>query len=278
MQASSRAIIVVLSLFFLGITASCKQPAQTAVAKADTLDYVYKTITNKLPDCKGEDAWRCTILQIKYPVFADSSALNDSLQRAISIFFKYNFANIEDFASNYAVESIKLSANPDPGLAPLEHIKRAIKVIKQGGGLLAIRVDDYQAGRKPLAKDFIDSYYFNWDSRKNTSISLKDILTPNYLAKLNAAAEPVFRKQEGLNDTVDLSSIKQPDGRPFYKFANGKFTVYEDRFSITPAGLKFRYNAFDAKAYDAGPCEVLVPYSKIKSILRPNTVVSQYVK
>ena len=47
---------------------------------------------------------------------------------------------------------------------------------------------------------------------------------------------------------------------------------------ITPTGLSFLYNEYEIKSYAEGQTTLFIPYTQIKSLLRPKTVVSQYLK
>jgi hypothetical protein len=49
-------------------------------------------------------------------------------------------------------------------------------------------------------------------------------------------------------------------------------------FSVTPIGIKFLYNQYEIKPYAAGITELFIPYAQIKSLLRPNSVVTQFIK
>ena len=51
-----------------------------------------------------------------------------------------------------------------------------------------------------------------------------------------------------------------------------------DNFLVTPVGIRFLYNEYEIKSYAEGQTELLIPYNKIKSLLRPQSVVSQYLK
>jgi hypothetical protein len=85
---------------------------------------------------------------------------------------------------------------------------------------------------------------------------------------LTTIGEKIFRLQEKLSDTGSLSN---------YIFEHGKFTL-TNNFLITPIGIHFLYNEYAVRAHSDGPTELLIPYIQIKPLLRPNTVISQYIK
>ena len=115
----------------------------------------------------------------------------------------------------------------------------------------------------------LSDFYINFDVKSNHRIFLKDILIKNYKTNLDKIGDTIFRKEEKLSDNTSLKEQ--------YKFKDGVFTLY-DNFLITPTGLKFLYNPMDIKPLNAGQTVVFIPYSKIKSLLLPHTVISQYIK
>jgi len=71
-----------------------------------------------------------------------------------------------------------------------------------------------------------------------------------------------------LPDTGSLSN---------YTFENDIFSL-SSNFKITPNGLDFFYDNYQIAPYAEGPIDLLIPYQSIKHLLRPNTVISQYIK
>jgi len=113
------------------------------------------------------------------------------------------------------------------------------------------------------------SFFFNWNTKARKSIELADILKKGYQDSLNKVAESIFRKNEKITDSASLALD--------YFFKDNKFTL-NNNFLITPVGIRFLYNQYEIKPYAAGQTNLLIPYAKIKSLLLPHTVVSQYIK
>ncbi len=113
------------------------------------------------------------------------------------------------------------------------------------------------------------AHFINWNSHANKKITLSDIFVKGYREPLDKIAEKIFRKDEKLSDTATLADD--------YFFENNKFRLNEN-FMITPLGIRFLYNEYEIKPYSAGQTNLVIPYIRIKSLLRPHTVVSQYIK
>jgi hypothetical protein len=236
----------------------------------DTLNYTYEFIKHQAFDCGNKSDNDCTIIQIKYPVFKTQKVLDDSIQKLIISHFQINdqtSTDVEQSAKNYIDEYNKRTKHPDPGLAPFDYIRLSVNVVRQDSGFVAIQVADngYHPGANQKEEKTF-TYPSNWDIKKNTKILLKDILSKDYEENLNRIAEPIFRKEEKLNDTVSLALASN------YKIGNNKFTPYDD-FLITRIGLCFFYNPLDTKPfynrydirrYELGSAELITLYKNQK--------------
>lgn len=232
----------------------------------DTLLYAYQTITQNKPGCKGNN---CFLIKIKYPVFKSNQLVNDSVQGFIIDHFLPDGQHLTDLAQSTKIYQNNYDkAQTDAGLYKPEHIHFDISIIRQDSSLLTIDLKDLQA-HNPKTTSVPFDYYANFDVKSSHRILVRDILVKNYQAALNNVADTIFRKEEKISDTTSLKKL--------YAFKNGAFTL-SDNFLITPTGLIFLYNPMDIKPVNAGQTEISIPYSKIKSLLLPHTVISQYIK
>jgi hypothetical protein len=235
----------------------------------DTLLYTYQTITQNKPNCKGKPDGSCFLIKIKYPVFKNNQLINDTVQEFIINHFLpdgLHFTNLSQSAKIYLSNYNK--ALTDAGLNKPEQVHFNIGIVRQDSSLLTIDLNDLQA-HSPTTSPVPFDYYANFDVRSSHRIFLKDILVKNYQAALTKIADTIFRKEEKISDTTSLKNK--------YTFKDNAFTL-SNNFLITPTGLIFLYNPMDIKPLNTGQTEISIPYSKIKSLLLPHTVISQYVK
>jgi hypothetical protein len=208
------------------------------------------------------------VVNIKYPVFTDQKVLNDSIKnKLITLFWRHsnNTADTslkkyaDDFIRDYEQDTIR---DPD---GPWK-IESTAKVLLQDSSLVTL----YFAGESyDGAAHGHDGFSFiNWDVRKSRIITISDIFVDTYGKRLTKIAEKIFRKQENLSDTASLNDYLIKDG----------IFVLNHNFLITKSGITFLYNDYEIKPYTEGTTEIDIPYSQIKSLLRPNTVVAQYIK
>jgi hypothetical protein len=237
----------------------------------DTLAFKYDTIRSRAPDCGNKADSLCSVASIIYPRFISQKALNNTLtQKLMSAGFnspdKTRDTNLRSLASNFIKAYIK--DNPkqhSPDMFYTLNLKAMI--VRQDSGLTTLQIDGYiyQGG----AHGSSSVSFINWNTKSRSQVILADILADDYKTKLTAIADTIFRRQEQLNDTSSLARD--------YFFKDDKFAL-NDNYLITPLGIRFLYNQYEIKPYAAGTTDVFIPYNKIRSLLRPNTVVTQYIK
>lgn len=139
-----------------------------------------------------------------------------------------------------------------------------VDVIRQHAPLLALKFSqaDYMGGAHPNSS----ISYVNYDRRTRSVLTLDSILKPNTLSKLQAVAEQIFRKNEGLTPTQSLAGA--------YFFENDQFHL-NSNFTITPQGLEFLYNPYEIKPYAAGVTRLLIPYASIKDLIQANSPINR---
>lgn len=233
----------------------------------DTLTYTYQSIKETATDCGTKPDSSCTTANIKYPVFVKQSPLNDTLTRAmLKLFDSDPDKDLQKLAKNFITS---YDAWKKAHKAATAHFKLNINatVVHQDSSLLCLRIDGISlAGNKhPIAL----TRFINWNTKTEKPILLDSILTKGSYPKLTAIAETIFRKQENLKDTSSLTRD--------YFFKGGKFSL-NNSFIITQVGIHFLYNQYEIKPYNAGTTDLFIPYSQIKALLKPNTVLAQYIK
>ena len=262
---------IVLLALCSGLLYACgdtvRNPTKPDVAK-DTLVYTYKTLKQRAHDCGNKPDSACTVVKITYPEFKDAPILNDKLKKQLVV--SSSGAEKPDTSfTNFATSFIK-GYEEDKKTAERTYMFYTVDtkstVIRQDSSLTTLQSQIYTYTGGAHGNTYIG--FINWDTKKKQGVFLNDIMNPGYRVKLTAIAEKIFRKNENLTDT---SSLKAD-----YFFKDAKFSL-NDNFLITPLGLRFLYNQYEIKPYAAGTTDLLIPYDKIKSLLKPHTVTAQYI-
>jgi hypothetical protein len=238
----------------------------------DTLNYVYQNVKERAADCGNKPDTGCTVAQIKYPVFTDQNSLTDTVtNRLLAMQLPGNRpANTpQTQAKNFIADYDKFYTDKQHKLHP--HVaftsKTYAKVLRQDSSLITIQTGGYSFAGGAHGGSL--TLFLNWNTKTAKVIQLDDIFIANYKQPLTAIAEKIFRQQENLKDTSSLARD--------YFFKDNKFAL-NNNYLITPIGIRFFYNQYEIKPYAAGTTDLFIPYTQIKTLLKPNTVLAQYIK
>ena len=259
-------IISCFAILFFSSFLFVKHAGNEADLSKDTLIYTYHTINQA--DAGFRNTADSAEVNIVYPVFKNQQALNIVIRD--KLLNKYRPNNWKDTSFKQAITLFIKSYKEDKlayPLTPPYSLELSANIIRQDSALVVVQLseDAFDGG----AHGNSSVTFINWNSREKRLLAMKDIFITGYYEKLSRIAERIFRKQEHLSDTASLSTN--------YFFDKGRFSL-NDNFSITPSGLKFLYNEYEIKSYAEGTTQLLIPYSQIKSLLKPNTVLAQYFK
>ena len=234
----------------------------------DTLAYTYKTIKERAGNCGNKPDTGCTVAKIAYPVFSGQTTLNDSIASSLLNLFDSDKhpVNLQQYAKDF-IASYNTAKNQDDRPDLFYTLDSHATVLRQDSSLTTLEISGYnfQGG----AHGSSITTFINWNTKANKNITLADVLSPGYQDKLTTVADTIFRKHEKLSTTASLAND--------YFFKDNKFAL-NDNFLITPLGIKFLYNQYEIKPYAAGQTDLFIPYAKIKLLLKPNTVITQYLK
>lgn len=247
-------VAVIVTSCQWGVPANKTKPAITK----DTLKYTYEIIKRRTTDCNNRPDSECIIAKIKYPVFTGQKILNDTIR--LHLLTQFGITDKTDSSLQQLADQF-LKAGRDFSL------NTNTEVIRQDSSILLMQLSGYRflGG----ARGYFLTNFINWNTKANKKIELKDIFSDGYSRDLNTVAENIFRKQEKLSDSASLT--------PGYLFKGGKFSL-NNNFLITPIGIRFLYNQYEIKPYQAGQTSILIPYSQIRSLFRRNTVITQYIR
>src|SRR5262249_25643885 len=106
---------------------------------------------------------------------------------------------------------------------------------------------------------------FNYDLNRNVSLKLADLFTPNsnYLQVISDYSIKELKK---------LKTVDHPE-----QGAGPKLENFES-WNIAPSGLRITFDRYQVASYAAGEHEVVVPYSILKPIIKPDGVLAPHAK
>ena len=113
----------------------------------------------------------------------------------------------------------------------------------------------------------------NFDLKNGKLLKLADLFQPGskYLQTLSTYSIQALKKQakEGGDTMPDEGWIKRGAGPELANY---------DNWTITKKGLGITFDPYQVAAYAAGPQRVVVPYSALKEITKPDGPLGQFVK
>jgi uncharacterized protein DUF3298/peptidoglycan-N-acetylmuramic acid deacetylase PdaC-like protein len=106
---------------------------------------------------------------------------------------------------------------------------------------------------------------FNYDLNRGSPVNLADLFTPgsNYLNVISDYSTGELKK---LETTDHVESGAGPKIENFHSW------------NITPFGLQITFDAYQVGPYAAGAHVVVVPYSLLKPIIKPDGLLAQFAK
>ncbi|WP_285057564.1 DUF3298 and DUF4163 domain-containing protein [Pedobacter ginsengisoli] len=237
----------------------------TLSGAADTLTYSYDSVKvySKNPLSRDKNTTDTSKAVISYPVFADED-VNDFILKKVMLTADSgkNYTSYQAYAADFikGFDDFQKTEKDSPQTWFLE-IRNEVAAQKPGYLSVKSRFVSYMGGAHP---NTVYTYH-NYNTTSKQEILLDSLLLPGTMPKLTAVAEEIFRKNEKLSPEASLK-----DG---YFFENNIFSLNHN-FTVTTEGLKFLYNPYEIKAYVFGTTELLIPFSALKGIAKPNSLLS----
>jgi hypothetical protein len=163
----------------------------------------------------------------------------------------------EEARAGAAVEQDAKSARPPNTLSLRYEITAANKDFISA----LFSFNEYMGGAHPNTA----TESFNYDLNRNEPLRLTDLFVPNS-NYLKVISEYSIRELKKLEST---SWVEEGAGLKIENFHS---------WNITPAGLMITFDPYQVGPYAAGEHVVVVPYSVLKPIIRPDGLLAQFAK
>ncbi|MGV3704208.1 MAG: DUF3298 domain-containing protein [Arcticibacter sp.] len=254
----------------LSIFCSCSNNKPTQLSpdsvSTDTTVYTMKVLHQNDEDCDSTLSKDCRILDISYPEFTDQPALNDSLSKRIQSIYttETSYSSVDEMVEGFMADYRRFKLDPNFNNR-VYNLTSKTKLVRNDQ-LIGIVVDSYIYTGGAHGGTLLS--FINWDGRARKQILLDDVLKPGSRDSLKAIAERIFRKNEGISTSDPLKQ---------YFFEDNTFALNEN-YLFTPEGIRYVYNEYEIKPYSSGRTELLLPYSEIRSLLKPESAISHLYK
>ena len=111
--------------------------------------------------------------------------------------------------------------------------------------------------------------YFNFDLKTGKVISEKDLFVPNYEAALTDLI-----KKRIVEESTEIKTIEDLEESIYWTDSikpNGNFYISDE-------GINYVFNPYEIAPYAFGETEVTLTYEQLKSILKPNSIISYLIQ
>lgn len=197
-----------------------------------------------------------------YPqLVGGDAAITDSFNKALSGFTTRRVSEFKKDNKDGLAEMIKDSeSSPGFALDVSYHTTYADKNLIS----LLVWTYSYTGG----AHGGSASTTFNYDLNSGRMLKLADLFQPNsaYLKTISAYCITSLTKELGDVDAEWLRTGAGPKAENYKSW------------NVTPDGLQFTFDAYQVAAYAFGPQEVIVPYSALKAVIKPDGPLSAFIK
>jgi hypothetical protein len=256
----SRIAYKALGLVLLFIVLGCSKKEDKAISGLS-----YKMATFRLESKGGceSDTLTCATYEVQYPIIKGiARAANDSLLEQIAKSIdtgnpEAQSSSFEDagalFISDFAQAQIEFPENTMGW-----YFKASVHVSLLTDTLVSLKssAEFFTGG----AHGGYGTYFINIRPSTGETVTLDNIFRSGYEESLRAIGENVFRKSLNLTDSASLAE----EG---FEFPQDKFEL-NDNFGLSKDGILFVFNIYEIAPYVLGAQEILIPYDKIKGLLK----------
>lgn len=241
--------------------------------KYPSVEYKYQTTNFNFGNCDSVN-FECVNIKIKsVELFGPiKSSVKDSLTRKVNNFIlaptvgEIGYTSLEELRDSL-IDNYKRTRIEIPDMKVGYELERNIKVETDTLGIFAMEFYEFTffGGAHP---NYFTTFR-NVDLTSGKEIKLNELLQNGFENELNKIGEEIFRNQKQLKPDENLEEAG-------FWFNEGKFKL-NDNFLITKAGLKFFFNSYEIGPYAIGTTELLIPFSRIKNILKDNSVLKKFI-
>ena len=138
-------------------------------------------------------------------------------------------------------------------------------ILFQNDSLLSYSVEysDYTGGAHGSHRIL----YYNVDLNEVVTISEEDLFVPNFKKPLSKII---------VNALMKKYNVSSPDSLLAQGFFNLEDIVPNNNFWMDDKALHYTFNQYEIAPYVMGAIDVEIPYSDLKTVLKPNNVVERF--
>jgi len=263
---------IVSVLVLLVIVFSCSKKDSSL---ENDLKYKVVLFEKKSEGCDSLRDDFCAKIKIEFPQITDyeNSAVMDKINQSIQSLFSTNEnANMDSInfnnEMNSFIEDYQEFITEFPDASQAWFVEKTGEVKLNKGDIFSTDYMEYSYTGGAHPNTVVE--FRNYNLSNGEQITLDEIIPPDHQKELTKIGEAEFRKLKELTSEADL-------GQAGFWFENNEFYL-NDNFLITDSSLVFYYNDYEITAYAFGPTELIIPYSKIATLVGDQSLVKHFIK
>lgn len=243
-----------------------------AAPLADSLQVTTQKWEKQVGNCPMDNTKKqpCLHLEFKYPLFqGHDTALVQALHTYTQNYLlsdlyeeKGRYTNFDQVLRLLTAEREELVKETKGYTIPWD-LSRTVQVVSQTSDIISLAAKEYRflGGAHPT--HYTQQATFSRQLKRQ--LKWADIVIQGKMDALHKVGEVLFRKQRELSETESLAEAG-------FDFANDRF-VLNDNWLMDEQGIRCYYNLYEITAYVMGPTEILIPYTQLKGMIKPEWLV-----
>lgn len=199
---------------------------------------------------RSADVDNCSYVSVSLPLIEEHDQINERVRQVV----------MDDGSGNTEYVTTDLAAWMKKRVAsgPIQS-EITVTEVNNEYHLLSLQMDESTDGGG--AHPNHSTHYANFDLKRDTKIQLKDLLVPGYEQRLLQLGRRLFYEQNANNPMLHDTD---------------EFEMNEN-FLITPKGLAFHFNPYEAAAYAGGDPKVFITYRELSPLLKANSPAQAFI-
>lgn len=200
-------------------------------------------------------------IQTAFPQLAGSDARAEKFNKAISEMIAKDLKGFKDENKEVIQET---AARAEEGLGSSMETRYSVMYADKNLISLLFSTYSFTGG----AHGNTATTPINYDLNRGEMLKLANLFQPNanYLKVISAYCIAAIKKRNINEDQEWIQNGAGPKAENYQSW------------SITPQGLVITFDAYQVAAYAVGPQEIVIPYSVLKPILKPDSVLANFAK
>lgn len=268
--------IITLKIFFLlGIAFFFSCGSKNDTPTVNDLKYELVRYEKQFEGCDSLRDDNCAKIKIEFPQISsfENEIAKEKINKSIVELFSQDIlggtesADFEILMKGF-IDEYESFTMEFPDAFQSWFIERTSEVKLNKGNIFSIDFLEYSYTGGAHANTVVT--FKNFNLADGTEIRLDEIISSDNQQELKIIGEAEFRKLKELTTKADL-------GQAGFWFENNEFYL-NDNFLITDSSLVFYYNDYEITAYAFGPTELIIPYSKIATLVSDKSIVKPFIK